>query len=78
MKRNIDELSEFTKGILTEPMDSGTKEYEDFKLLIRSKVAETSKEDRIQISLLGLKYHMNITLNQTQRKLKWVASLKSS
>ena len=70
MKRNIDELSEFTKGILTEPMDYGTKEYEDFKLLIRSKVAETSKEERIQISLLGLKYHMNDYLESNSKKIE--------
>ena len=58
MKKNKDVLSQLTNGILTESMDIGTREYEDFKLLIRSKVAETSKEVRIKISLLGLKYHM--------------------
>ena len=58
MKKDNDMLSQLTNGILTEPMDIGTKEYEDFKLLIRSKVAETSKDERIKISLLGLKYHM--------------------
>lgn len=58
MRKDKDFLSELTNGILTEPMDIGTKEYEDFKLLIRSKVAETSKEERIKISLLGLRYNM--------------------
>ncbi len=58
MKKNKDVLSQLTNGILTESIDIGTREYEDFKLLIRSKVAVTSKEERIKISLLGLKYHM--------------------
>ncbi len=51
-------LSELESGVLTQPMDFGTKEFEDFKLLIRSKVSETPKKKRIKISLLGLKYHM--------------------
>ncbi len=51
-------ISELESGVLTQPMDFGTKEYEDFKLLIRSKVSETPKKERIKISLLGLKYHM--------------------
>lgn len=58
MNREKDILKKLTNGVLTEPMDIGTKEYEDFKLLIRSKVAETSKDERIKISLLGLKYSM--------------------
>lgn len=58
MKKDKDLLKELENGVLTESMDFGTIEYEDFKLLIRSKVAETSKNDRIKIELLGLKYHM--------------------
>ncbi len=58
MKKDKDVISRLTNGILTEAMDIGTKEYADFKLLIRSKVAETSKDERIRISLLSLKYHM--------------------
>ncbi len=58
MKGKIDILSQLTNGILNEKMDIGTKEYEDFKLLIRSKVAETSKEERIRIALIGLKFEM--------------------
>lgn len=58
MEKNKDILNSLSNGILTESMDIGSKEYEDFKLLIRSKVAETSKHDRIKVSLLGLKYHM--------------------
>ncbi|GLR19504.1 HigA family addiction module antitoxin [Portibacter lacus] len=58
MNNDKDILSKLTNGILTEPMDIGTKEYEDFKLLIRSKVAETPKAERVKISLLGLKYQM--------------------
>ena len=58
MKKAKDVLSQLTNGILTESMDIGTQEYADFKLLIRSKVAETPKDERIRISLLGLKYHM--------------------
>jgi len=58
MKNNKDTLSQLTNGILTESMDIGTKEYEDFKLLIRSKVSEASKDERIKIALLGLRFHM--------------------
>lgn len=58
MKIKQDKLSQLTNGVLTEPMDIGTQEYEDFKLLIRSKVAQTSKEERIRIALIGLKYNM--------------------
>jgi addiction module HigA family antidote len=58
MKNDKDKLSQLTNGVLTEPMDFGTKEYEDFKLLIRSKVAETPKDERIKISLFGLKYQI--------------------
>lgn len=70
MKIEKDELSDLTNGVLTEPMDIGTKEYEDFKLLIRSKVAQTSKEDRIRIALLGLKYNMQDYLRKDSRLIK--------
>ncbi len=58
MKQSKDMLSQLTNGILTEKMDIGTKEYEDFRLLIRSKVAETPKEERIRIALIGLKFQI--------------------
>ncbi|MCB0648698.1 MAG: HigA family addiction module antidote protein [Saprospiraceae bacterium] len=58
MKSNKNILSQPVDSILSEHMDIGTKEFEDFKLLIRSKVAETSKEDRIKIAILGLKFEM--------------------
>jgi addiction module HigA family antidote len=51
-------ITELENGVLTEPMDFGTEEYENFKLLIRGKVSETPKKQRIHISLLGLKFHM--------------------
>lgn len=73
MKKDKDVLSQLTNGILTESMDIGTKEYADFKLLIRSKVAETSKDERIRISLLGLKYHMEDYL-QSKSKVVEVGS----
>jgi len=63
----MDALNKLTNGILSEPMDIGTKEYEDFKLLIRSKVSETPKDERINISLLGLKYHMEDYLNSNSK-----------
>lgn len=56
MNKKTDMLSKLTNGIISEPMDIGTKQYQDFKLLIKSKVAATSKDERIKISLLGLKY----------------------
>ena len=58
MNKEKDILSQLTNGVLTEQMNIDTKEFEDFKLLIRSKVAESSKDERIKISLLGLKYNM--------------------
>lgn len=70
MKKNNDVLSQLTNGILTESMDIGTKEYADFKLLIRSKVAETSKDERIRISLLGLKYHMEDYLQSKSKVIE--------
>lgn len=73
MNKEKDILNQLTNGVLTEPMDIGTKEYEDFKLLIRSKVSETSKEDRIKISLLGLKYNMEDYLTSNS-KIKEVGS----
>lgn len=73
MNKEKDILNQLTKGVLTEPMDIGTKEYQDFKLLIRSKVAETSKDERIKISLLGLKYSMEDYLT-TKSETKEVGS----
>ena len=73
MNKEKDILNQLTNGVLTKPMDIGTKEYEDFKLLIRSKVSETSKEDRIKISLLGLKYNMEDYLTSNS-KIKEVGS----
>lgn len=70
MKKDKDVLGQLTNGILTESMDIGTREYEDFKLLIRSKVTETSKEERIKISLLGLKYHMEDYLQSDTKEIK--------
>lgn len=58
MNKKKDIVSQLSNGTLTESMDFGSKEYEDFKLLIRSKVNETSKDDRIRVALLGLKYQM--------------------
>jgi len=58
MKNEKDIFDELTNGVLSENMDFGTREYEDFKLLIRSKAKETSGSDKIFISLLGLKYQM--------------------
>ena len=65
-----DKLSQLTNGLLTEPMDIGTKEYQDFKLLIKSKVAHTSKEERIRIALLGLKYNMGDYLNSNGKTIR--------
>ena len=70
MATKQDKLSQLTNGILTEPMDIGTKEYADFKLLIKSKVAHTPKEERIKVALLGLKYHMTDYLNSNGSTIK--------
>ena len=51
-------MRQLTNGILTESMDIGTKEYKDFKLLISSKLNAASRDERIEISLHGLKYQM--------------------
>lgn len=67
MRTEKDVLSQLTNGLLTERMDIGTKEYENFKLLIRSKVAETPKEERIKISLIGLKFQMEDYLESSEK-----------
>ena len=69
MNNDKDKLSQLTNGILTESMDIGTKEYEDFKLLIRSKVAETPKDERIKISLLGLRYEIEDYLQSNPKPI---------
>ena len=70
MKNNKDTLSQLTNGILTESMDIGTKQYEDFKLLIRSKVSEASKDERIKIALLGLRFHMEDYLKSKSKTIE--------
>lgn len=70
MKKEKDIITQLRSGILTESMDIGSREYEDFKLLIRSKVSETSKEDRIKIALIGLKYQMNDYLSTRSKATK--------
>jgi addiction module HigA family antidote len=70
MKTKEDMLSQLTNGILTESMDIGTKQYQDFKLLIRSKVSQTSKEERIRIALLGLKYNMEDYLSKSGKSIR--------
>lgn len=70
MKTKEDMLSQLTNGILTESMDIGTKQYQDFKLLIRSKVSQTSKEERIRIALLGLKYNMEDYLGKNGKPIR--------
>ncbi len=67
MKDKKDILSQLSNGVLTERMDIGTKEFEDFKLLIRSKVAETPKEERIKISLIGLKFQIEDYIKSSQK-----------
>ena len=70
MEHTEDKLSQLTNGILTEKMDIGTKEYEDFKLLIRSKVAETPKKERIRIALIGLKFEMEDYLQSDEETVQ--------
>ena len=51
-------LGKLKKGALTEKMNLQSTEYADFKLLIKSKVNASSKGDRIEIAILGLKFEM--------------------
>jgi len=69
MKKSNDIFKDLKDGRLTESMDIGTKEFEDFKLLIRSKVAETSKTDRVKIAILGLKYQMEDYLQSNSKSI---------
>ena len=69
MKKQKDLLRELEDGVLTESMDIGTKEFEDFTLLIRSKVSETPKSDRVKIALLGLKFQMEDYLNTNSKNI---------
>lgn len=51
-------LGKLKQGALTEKMNLQSTEYADFKLLIKSKVSFSSKDDRIEIAILGLKFEM--------------------
>jgi len=51
-------INKLENGMLTERMDLDSSEYNDFKLLIKSKSLNTNKSDRIKIGLLGLKFEM--------------------
>ncbi len=55
---NNELIEDIENGILTEPMDNDSRNFEDFKLLIRSKVTNASKDERIKVALLALKYKM--------------------
>ncbi len=45
-------------GVMTLPMETSSNNFENFKLLIKGKVSSASKEERVKVALLGLKYSM--------------------
>jgi len=67
--KSINKIESFQNGILTDRMDKNSKEYEDFKLLIKSKVESTSKEERVRIAILSLKYRMEDYLDSGKRNI---------
>ncbi len=69
MSASVNELEKLKKGTLTEKMDLNTREYADFKLLIKSKVDSRSKDDRIEIAILGLKFEMEDYLTSNKKNL---------
>ncbi len=65
-KSAIDNLK---SGVLSEPMVRKGVEYEDFRLLIRSKALNLSKSDQIKIKLTTLKIEMEEYLVEGKRFL---------
>lgn len=69
MSSSIDIEGKMKKGTLTEKMDLNSSEYADFKLLIKSKVKSSSKAERIEISILGLKFEMEDYLTSNKKNV---------
>lgn len=69
MNSSTNILDELKNGILTDKMDLRSSEYADFKLLIKSKVQSSSKDKRIEIAILGLKFEMEDYLNSNKKNI---------
>ena len=63
-------------GVLTEPMEGNSKEFNDFKLLIKSKVENANKDDRINLALLALKFKMEDSYNSMNESMEVGSFLK--
>jgi len=67
MNSSVKILDKLKKGMLTQRMDLNSSEYNDFKLLIKSKVKSSSKDKRIEIAILGLKFEMEDYLTSNKK-----------
>ena len=67
MSVSFNGVESLANGVLTKKMDSKSREYSDFKLLIESKVAVTSKDDRVKIAMLRLKFLMEDYLDSDKK-----------
>ena len=70
MSKNDLILLQLKNGVLTESDNVNSQSFKDFQLLIKSKVAAISKKDKIGLSILSLKYHMEDYLKSKKSNLK--------
>jgi addiction module HigA family antidote len=68
MKTKKSQLELLENGVLTVKMETKSKEYKDFRLLIKSKVLNSSKDERVKVALLSLKYEMEDYLKTRKSK----------
>lgn len=65
MKKQIEEPQE---GMLTQSMDVGTKEFDDFQAILLKRSRDQTEDQKLRINLLKLKYQMEdyLTSNKTE------------
>jgi addiction module HigA family antidote len=68
MKRNNN--TEPTKGILTNPMDTGTDDFKDFQAIMLNKAKSRSEAQQREIELLSIKFQMQDYLESEVTELK--------
>ena len=68
MKRN--NSTEPTNGMLTNSMDTGTDEFNDFQAILLNKVKSRSEAEQMEIELLSIKFQMQDYLESEETELK--------
>lgn len=69
MKSKKSKLEILEDGRLTTKMETKSSEFKDFKLLIKSKVQNTPRKERIKIAILSLKYEMEDYLKTSRKEV---------